>query len=351
MPNPDAPSSEKADRTALDFEVTLQTLNYATRLLASELDPVRLVDRALDILMDFGRGKRAAMFSLADEGRALEIMGRTDGHPRLIPVAGTPLETILQTKLPRCYPSLSDEAIPLPAAQETDSGLECLCLPLIGSDHHAIGLVTLERPADDPLPEPKLQALNVLRTLIAVSFENARLFKLATVDGLTGLYVRRYFEIRLQEEATRVKRYGGHLALLITDIDHFKNLNDTYGHQKGDLALALCAKLLRGSLRRDIDVPCRYGGEEFVTILPATDLDGAARIAERVRQGCEHHPFLGEEKQVKVTLSGGVAVMNGTQPITATELLRRADAMLYEAKRSGRNRICVWRDGTGRTDP
>lgn len=343
MQDPDMVPSDMAERAAFDFEVTLQTLNYATRLLASELDPLRLVDGALDILMDFGRAKRAAMFSLVDEGRALEVMGRADSHPRLIPVAGTPLETVLRSKLPGCYPMAADETIPLPAGQDGGAGRDCLCLPLIGSDHHVIGLVTLDRSGYDPLSEAKLQALNVLRTLIAVSFENAELFKLATMDGLTGLYVRRYFEIRLQEEVARVKRYGGHLALFMTDIDHFKNLNDTYGHQKGDLVLGLCAKLLRNSLRKDVDVPCRYGGEEFVAIMPATDVDGAARIAERVRQSCEGHPFLGEEKQIKVTMSIGIAAMNQEHWINGTELLRRADTMLYEAKRAGRNRVSVWR--------
>jgi diguanylate cyclase (GGDEF)-like protein len=133
----------------------------------------------------------------------------------------------------------------------------------------------------------------------------------------------------------------------MTDIDHFKNLNDTYGHQKGDLVLGLCAKLLRNSLRKDVDVPCRYGGEEFAAIMPATDVDGAARIAERVRQSCEGLPFLGEEKQIKVTMSIGIAAMNQERWINGTELLRRADTMLYEAKRTGRNRVSVWRGESG----
>jgi diguanylate cyclase (GGDEF)-like protein len=182
----------------------------------------------------------------------------------------------------------------------------------------------------------------LLLTIIAVALETARLFQQAVFDGLTGLYVRRYLDLRLLEEENRIKRYGGRLAILMLDIDHFKKINDRYGHQAGDLVLRNVADVIKASLRRDLDVPCRYGGEEFVVIMTDTDLAGALIVAERIRHSIQTHVFQLAEGPIHVTLSGGVAFMDQQGFTAGKELLKKADGALYHAKENGRNQIQVW---------
>lgn len=330
------------------LDLTLQTLNDATRLLASEKDEGRLIERALDTLADFGRSERVALWMIQEGGRALVAAGVLSRGKRLradrvLPVPGTPLEQVMLSRLAESYPLAPDDEFPLPSSESRSCDSQCLCLPLIGNHHLAIGVVTMER-SGDALSDRQMQVLQVLATLLAVSLENARLFHLATVDWLTGLYVRRYFEIRLQEEVARIARHGGVVSLVLTDLDGFKEVNDRYGHQQGDRVLRELAVLLRATIRKGIDLPCRYGGEEFAAILPVTDLDGACEMAERFRRSCEDSRFPGQAEAITLTLSGGVATTDRDHLLSAEELVRRADAMLYEAKKSGRNRTCAWRE-------
>ena len=164
------------------------------------------------------------------------------------------------------------------------------------------------------------------------------LLHLATTDTLTELPNRRYFLERLEQEWARLHRLGGRAALMMIDLDHFKRVNDTYGHGTGDRVLQAFAEVLRGSLRR-MDVPGRLGGEEFAVILPGADLAGAHAIAERLRQAVEAMRVPHAEGElVRITVSIGVASFS---PETATfdALLTRADEALYRAKNNGRNRV------------
>ena len=333
-----------------ELDLTLQTLDEATRLLASEMDGARLIERALSTLSDFGRSERVALLMVEDGGKDIEVAGLLARGKRICPdrvvaVQGTPLEQVIAGRQARLYPLLPNDELPLPSFVEESPGAHCLCLPLIGNHHLVIGVATLERGTAAELPDHQMQILNVLATLLAVSLENARLFHLATVDSLTGLYARRYFEIRLEEEVARITRHGGLLSLLLTDIDQFKRVNDRHGHQQGDLVLRELAKLLRATIRKGIDLPCRYGGEEFATILPVTDLKGACEMAERVRQSCEDYRFPSPMGLLTITVSGGVATMDQDHLLSGEELLRRADTALYRAKDAGRNQICAWREG------
>jgi diguanylate cyclase (GGDEF)-like protein len=169
-------------------------------------------------------------------------------------------------------------------------------------------------------------------------------------DGLTGLKNRRFFDERLQEEFGRAQRYSDPVSLIMLDLDHFKRVNDRYGHQAGDLVLRQAADLLRGSLR-DPDIPARYGGEEFAVILPKTHVQGALAVAERIWRAIGNKTFrhaLGEGPgasppvELRVTVSIGVAFFP-SKDITSSELLVKfADEALYQAKRSGRNSICLY---------
>ena len=178
---------------------------------------------------------------------------------------------------------------------------------------------------------------------LAVAVENSELYKLtrrlAITDELTGLYNYRYLLERAEEEIGRAKRFGRSVSLLMIDADELKVYNDTNGHQAGDVALAELAAAMRGAVR-DIDIVCRYGGEEFAILLPETDGEGAFVVAEKVREAVANHAFKnGEgERTEQLTVSIGLSTYPGTAD-DREALLRRADDALYVVKRSGRNRV------------
>ncbi len=164
------------------------------------------------------------------------------------------------------------------------------------------------------------------------------IYRLTTVDGLTQIFNRRYFEETLDREISRCNRYGRELSLVLMDIDHFKQINDTYGHLAGDHVLKHIASTIRTKIRRE-DVFARYGGEEFGLLLPEVDARGAMLMAEKARKLVERQRFEFDKQAIPVTLSLGVATLSGGQRDGA-DLIRSADAKLYEAKSGGRNRVC-----------
>lgn len=168
--------------------------------------------------------------------------------------------------------------------------------------------------------------------------------RLSKTDGLTGLFNRRHLDESLQAELDRARRYQLNLSVLMFDIDHFKRFNDTYGHDQGDRVLKAVATMLRSTLRHQ-DVPCRYGGEEFVAILPSTQLAGAGALAERLRHEVEEMVIDG----LKVTISIGVAEYPALDTVEQHVLIEAADAAMYEAKHGGRNRVCLARPAAAKT--
>jgi two-component system, cell cycle response regulator len=163
------------------------------------------------------------------------------------------------------------------------------------------------------------------------------IYRLSIMDGLTGVHNKRYLLDFLERELRIVARNGTPLSLIMIDIDHFKKINDTHGHLAGDGALKELCNRLRPRIRAN-DLLARYGGEEFAVILPTTDLFGALQVAEMLRALVERDPFAGDGVSIPCTISLGVAEADRAQPGSPEELIGRADAKLYEAKRSGRNR-------------
>lgn len=192
---------------------------------------------------------------------------------------------------------------------------------------------------------PAAYGADEVRQLEAVAMQagdsllRARLFeateRLATTDGLTGLVNHRSFQARLDEHLASAQRYGKKVSLLLTDIDHFKAVNDTYGHPVGDVVLQQVARILQKEAR-NTDVAARYGGEEFAVVMPETDLAGALRTAERIREKVGAAVFRTEQGELKVTLSIGIATFPDDAH-TKSQLVERADGGLYHAKRHGRN--------------
>lgn len=212
-----------------------------------------------------------------------------------------------------------------------------LCLPL-ALNGASIGVINMTNKKDGKkFSQQDVDLMTTLADQAAVAINNAQLYDLAVTDGLTKLYLHRYFQIKLQSEIRRSERYGHKTSMILTDIDHFKKFNDTYGHQIGDFVLVETARVCKKAIR-DIDVACRYGGEEFTFILPETDIQGAMAAAERLRTAIEQHEFKDPKGQTyKVTISLGVA----TYPDHAKDrllLIKAADKAVYVSKESGRNR-------------
>ncbi|MEP5780474.1 MAG: diguanylate cyclase, partial [Hyphomicrobiales bacterium] len=163
--------------------------------------------------------------------------------------------------------------------------------------------------------------------------------ELAVKDALTGLYNRRYLETHLASHVNIAHDKGTPLSLLILDIDHFKQVNDTYGHDAGDLILKEFAIRMSDNVRR-IDLPCRMGGEEFVVIMPETDRDLAYSVAERIRDVVAAKPFVTGEngEEIVVTTSIGISCYVDEND-TPESMMKRADVALYQAKHAGRNRV------------
>jgi diguanylate cyclase (GGDEF)-like protein len=210
-----------------------------------------------------------------------------------------------------------------------------------------IGVLDLfDRVDAETFDERDLGTIRTFASQATVAIDNVLLHeeaqRLSITDGLTGLWNYRYFTMTIGKEIERSARFGRPLALLMLDLDLFKNVNDTYGHQRGDAVLVEIAARVRGQVR-DVDTVARYGGEEVVVILPETDEAGAVQAAERICDAVRRRPF-GEsgEGAIDVTVSIGAAVfpLHGA---SATTLLRRADEALYEAKAAGRD---TWRLAT-----
>jgi len=167
---------------------------------------------------------------------------------------------------------------------------------------------------------------------------HVEVYRLSITDGMTGVHNKRYLLELLERDIAMGARQQTPLSLIMIDIDHFKKINDTYGHLAGDQALKEMCRRVEPRLRTT-DVLARYGGEEFAVVLPATPREGALEVAETLRALIEAEPFTHEQTRIPATISLGLATTDPATPTTVTELIKRADDNLYEAKRSGRNRV------------
>jgi two-component system cell cycle response regulator len=215
------------------------------------------------------------------------------------------------------------------------------CAPILTKGEF-MGFLSLDSATPGFFNNTQLERLGTFAAYAAVAIEKARLFEktqnLAITDELTGLLNRRQLLTLAEVEYERVRRYHRPLSAVMIDIDHFKQINDTYGHPVGDATLIALAKCCRANLRAT-DILGRYGGEEFLILLPETQHDKALEAAERIRKQVEVMELAAAKRPVKVTISAGVATLDLEAPVSLEELIKNADDALYGAKAAGRNRV------------
>jgi diguanylate cyclase (GGDEF)-like protein len=222
---------------------------------------------------------------------------------------------------------------------------------LTAKDAKADIISGLNAGADDYLTKPAHRdeliariknGLRILELERSLKEANEEIRILSITDTLTGAYNRGYLNQRLPQEIKRSIRYRHPLSLILSDIDHFKKVNDQYGHLAGDHVLKEFVRCIQESIRDQIDWAARYGGEEFLVVLPETDFNGAMLLAERLRETCSQHVITVQDQPISITASFGVTGLASEMPqsnISVEILLQQCDDRLYQAKNQGRNRV------------
>lgn len=225
-------------------------------------------------------------------------------------------------------------------------GLESGIIVPISHRGHVNGLLKLFAKQGQHFTEEDIPKFEEIGQIISRSIENVKahsiMKRMATTDGLTGIYNHRFFMEQLSREFKRAVRYQTELTLIMADIDYFKHYNDTNGHLEGDYVLVYVGKLLRECVR-SADIVARYGGEEFTIILPETTIDQGVVVCDKIQQAMATHPFKNGDKQPdgKLTISLGIATVT-PDILDSTELIKRADIALYRSKKGGRNRYNIY---------
>jgi len=311
-----------------------------------ELEKVATI--LVDTLSDITNCEACAI--LVIEGDKISVLAERGFASSLMSINLSPempaIKLIMETKRPFFSNDLENDNILASCIPAGCSAKSLLCEPIIIGDE-VKGIIHLDSRKKNAFDEDDLNLAQLLAREAAIAIERSLLFeeikKLTLIDALTNLFNRRKMEEDLRNELERSKRYTRPLSILMIDIDHFKNYNDYHGHQKGDEVLRKIASILRDNVRT-IDRVYRYGGEEFLVMLPEIDKEGALACAERLRRKVEQEPFEGEEESQpsgKITISIGVA----SYPLdgdSIEKLIEAADSALYRAKASGRNRVCLY---------
>jgi len=341
----------RAANSALSERVLeLYTLYNISRTLSMSLQLNELFDLTMNAIGDsMGLGQYCLML-MDDDAEALVIQAShgmpdsVDGHGAVCSKDGISWK-VAEKGEPVLVDDISKEENFLYYRDSEIRHGSFLGVPLKRKSGKVIGVLSAHKDGPHGFGEPDLKLFNAVAEHVAVAIDNALTFQhtreLMHRDELTGLYNRRYFFERFDKEVYRAKRYKHPISLLMVDIDHFKNYNDTYGHLMGDNALRILAGILDESVRK-ADVVCRYGGEEFLVLLPETDKKGARKVAEKLRQRIEVTDFMADEKDMdpaSLTVTIGVSSLP-TDTEDEQRLIDLADKALYYGKAKGRNMVC-----------
>jgi diguanylate cyclase (GGDEF)-like protein len=319
----------------------LQAINAIAQQTTAVLDLEQLLGRVCQLIQDAFRVSHVSLFLREDHDLVLRahhgsLTPRVPEGGRF-PANAEPWASILASNSTSMERDLGKAPISTKFFAESASRM---CIPLV-SFGQTLGVIALDSAKADAFRDGDLQSLESVADICATAIQNAhyveRVKQLAYLDGLTGIFNRRFFELRIMEEIERARRYGTGMAVIMADIDQFKRLNDEFGHVLGDEVLRQVSSLFHQQLRK-IDVVCRYGGEEFGILLTQTSAQHAMKIAEKLRKMVEGWQFPGVPRTV--TISAGTAAFpdHGT---TRDELVKAADSALYAAKQAGRNKVCL----------
>jgi len=320
-------------------QAMLENMYETTRSLSSILDLDQLLDDILNIADDLLKVKKCSVLLVDSSSKSLNLHAKLDKRKRS--VYNPPKQ--IADKRTIDISIFKIESYKSKAKMGLESGRQFLELPLI-SHGKVIGLFQIEPQKKYEFLEKDRKNFTIFANSAAIAIDNARLHmkmqELTIIDALTGLYNYRYFRTKLLDEIRRSDRYHQKLSLLMIDIDHFKEINDSQGHQTGNIILQEIVGIIKHSVR-DVDIVARYGGEEFVVILPQTGLGNATTIAERMRAHVDKSYFTSSQGQrdVRSTISVGIAVYPDGM-LSANQLLEKVDQAMYRAKREGRNRVC-----------
>ncbi|SFR80886.1 diguanylate cyclase (GGDEF) domain-containing protein [Marinobacter daqiaonensis] len=337
-------------------EVDMTSLMKALRAIADEQIHSRMVAAIIDIAMEFAGAQRGVLALRDGDGRLrIEAEASVDLQETVI-LQSSPLEqceSVSQATIN--YVSRTMESVVVADALAVNSGVpgldreeyilrervrSILCLPIAigkGKDRALTGLLYLENNhISNCFTEARIGALEIIAVAAAGRLELSRK---AAVDGLTNLFNHDYFQNMLRQELASVARYDREMSLVLLDIDHFKQFNDTWGHQLGDQVLREVADLIKANSREN-DTAARYGGEEMVLILPGAGKEEAAMVAERIRKAIERHQVRVDDEILGVTVSLGLVTADASH-VDPEKLIRRADKALYKSKANGRNQLTV----------
>ena len=320
----------------------LKVLFSITQQLNEDAPLEKLLSEIAQAATSSTEAEAATVMVLDDEGKNL-LCRATYGMPwesvreiSFSPGDGVAGWVVKHGKSVRLGNAPEDERFKVVEEQE-NSIRSLLCVPLVVR-RSVIGVLSVTSPQRELFDEDDEKILSFLAASIVKDIENARLYRLSVTDSLTRVFNRQFLSERMPAEIERKERYGGNLCLILLDADHFKKINDTYGHRAGDAVLQHLARFSKQAVR-EVDTVVRYGGEEFLLLLPQTTLQGAVQVAERLRLAVESHRFRVRDENIQLTISAGVAEHRRDEDIES--FLARTDAALYDAKNSGRNRICA----------
>ncbi|MCP4406537.1 MAG: sensor domain-containing diguanylate cyclase [Gammaproteobacteria bacterium] len=327
------------------------------------LDP--LLKRAMGMALDFVRAEYGYLVLLGEADKLVFRVGQDkDGNALPKPqeqISRTILNEVITTKKAQIT---ADAITSFDASSVLDLKIRSvICVPLISRGKLLGALYVENRSESNLFDEDDLMLLEYFAAQVAVSIENAmlndelearveertaklahanvKLQELAVIDFLTGIYNRRHFFDLAEKELARTRRYHRPLAIIMFDLDRFKQVNDQHGHLAGDQVLQSVVRRIRACVRVT-DILGRYGGDEFVIMLPETPLYDAERIAERMHQTIAVQPIEVGETKIAVTISVGITSMDEVESISLTAMIDRADQALYVAKQAGRNQIIAW---------
>ena len=332
---------DSSSKKILTLSNRILSLKQIANVLGSTLEIKKVLSKICDSCQKLLKAKSVGIYFISGKYVILKHkLSDNSSMPERVKLKGT--DSKLVTFLEKHYIMSSNALDSDPAASKIykSSSFKFQLAGFLGMGNEKIGILVIEELENDSTDENDIQLFSILLNLSSLSIRNALLYqkvrRLANQDGLTKLFTKRYFENYMKVELARSRRHNKKFSLIMSDIDHFKNFNDEHGHQAGDYVLQQTAAIFQKTVRFT-DLVCRYGGEEFIIVLPETDLDGAYIVAEKIRKKVEESSYTFDGKKLNVRVSLGIS----TYPDHGkdiTTLVKLCDNCLYHAKKTGRNK-------------